>query len=244
MKKRKEEEHENLERWLITYSDLITLLLAFFIMMYTFSKQDAQKYQEVSEHLKTIFAGGSSLLKTGSQAGATVVQSFEKTNEGKELKQQLENQVKSLPDSEETKNKISIFRDERGLVIRITERAFFDEGRAELKETAKAALKKIVPTIENSGNHVRIEGHTDNVPIKTSEFNSNWELSVKRATEVVRHLIEKYDFSPAKISASGYAEYRPVAANDTPGNRALNRRIEIILIDPPKPQIARNTLLH
>jgi len=129
-------------------------------------------------------------------------------------------------------HKITVLSDERGIVIRIMDRAFFDPGRAELKETAKKALMKIAPIIKAADNQIRIEGHTDNVPISTSEFKSNWELSVRRATEVVRHLIEKYDFPPERISASGYAEYRPVASNDTEQDRALNRRIEIILLRP------------
>ena len=153
---------------------------------------------------------------------------------GGEIEKELENQIAAMADANDEGHKISVFRDERGIVIRIMDRAFFDEGKAELKETAKSALRKIVPILEKSNNHVRIEGHTDDVPINTAEFKSNWELSTRRATEVVRHLIEKYGFPPSRISASGYAEYRPVAANDTQQNRALNRRIEIILLNAPK----------
>jgi len=91
---------------------------------------------------------------------------------------------------------------------------------------------KIAPILKASHNQIMIEGHTDNVPINTTEFTSNWELSVRRATEVVRYLIETYGFPPGRISASGYAEYRPVAPNDSGENRALNRRIEIILLRP------------
>ncbi|OPY66508.1 MAG: Motility protein B [Syntrophorhabdaceae bacterium PtaU1.Bin034] len=239
-RKKNDDEHENLERWLITYADLITLLLAFFIMMYTFSKQDAQKYQEVSGYLKTIFSGGSGFHKTGSGSGAKLVEPLPKAGDGNEIKRQLEDEIRAMADQQEAQ--ISVFRDERGIVIRILDRAFFDEGRADLTEAAKSALKKIVPIIKNSNCQVRIEGHTDDVPIATSEFRSNWELSVRRATEVVRHLIEKYGFSPVMISASGYAEYRPVAGNDTPGNRALNRRIEIILLQPGKPETVASPL--
>ncbi len=231
-RRKKEDEHENLERWLITYADLITLLLAFFIMMYTFSKQDAQKYQEVSEHLKTIFTGGSSVLKEGGASGPHVVSASPgPARTGREIEKELEKQIAAMAGANEEGHKISVFRDERGIVIRIMDRAFFDEGKAELKETAKSALRKIAPILEKSEKHVRIEGHTDDVPISTAEFTSNWELSTRRATEVVRHLIEKYGFAPSRISASGYAEYRPVAANDTEQNRALNRRIEIILLN-------------
>ncbi len=88
----------------------------------------------------------------------------------------------------------------------------------------------IAPTLEKTKRHVRIEGHTDNVPIKNMEFKSNWELSARRATEVVRYLIEKHRFPADRISVSGYAEYRPIAANDSPRNRAVNRRIEIIIL--------------
>lgn len=232
-RKKKEDEHENLDRWLITYSDLITLLLAFFIMMYTFSKQDAQKYQEVTEQLRAIFTGGASILHTGRTAGSKAVIALPPaTSSGNDVEKQLEKEVKSLADALDQEHKISVFRDERGIVIRVMDKAFFDPGHAQLKETAKQALAKIVPIIKSSDSPIRIEGHTDNVPIKTSEFGSNWELSVRRATEVVRHLIEKHDFPPERISASGYAEYRPVAPNDTPENRALNRRIEIILLQP------------
>ena len=237
MKKRKsEDERENLERWLITYADLITLLLAFFIMMYTFSKQNAQTHQEVAQRLKSIFRGGSSVVKEGGAAGSKEMNASPgSAGSGGEIEAELEKQIAAMADANDEGRKISVFRDERGIVIRIMDRAFFDEGRAELKETAKSALRKIVPILEKCNNQVRIEGHTDDVPINTAEFRSNWELSTRRATEVVRHLIEKYGFLPHRISASGYAEYRPVAANDTQQNRALNRRIEIILLDASKP---------
>jgi len=237
MKKRKsEDERENLERWLITYADLITLLLAFFIMMYTFSKQDAHTHQEVAEHLKAIFKGESSVVKEGGATGQKEANASPgSAGTGREIEAELESQIAAMADANDEGHKISVFRDERGIVIRIMDRAFFDEGKAELKETAKSALRKIVPILEKSKNHVRIEGHTDDVPINTAEFRSNWELSTRRATEVVRYLIEKYGFLPHRISASGYAEYRPVAPNDTQQNRALNRRIEIILLDASKP---------
>jgi chemotaxis protein MotB len=233
MRKRKEDDHDNFERWLITYSDLITLLLAFFIMMYTFSRQDAQKYQEVAEQLRAIFTGGASILKTGSALHSKAVITLPQPASTADVEKQLEKEIQRMAEALDPEHKISVFRDERGIVIRIMDRAFFDEGRAQLKETAKTALMKIAPILKASNSPIRIEGHTDNVPISTNEFASNWELSVRRATEVVRHLIEKHDFPPERISASGYAEYRPVAPNDTEQNRALNRRIEIILVQPP-----------
>jgi len=229
-KKKHNEEHENAERWLLTYADLITLLLAFFIMMYTFSKQDGQKYQEVSTHLKTIFAGGTGIAQKGNISGTAPLNPMPiKVVSSNEIKKQIEQEIKTVADTNGLKDNISVLSDERGIVIRIMDKAFFDEGKAELKDSAKSTLDKIVPVIKQINNHIRVEGHTDNVPIKTNEFKSNWELSVRRGTEVVRHLIERGGVPPQRISASGYAEYRPIVDNDTMTNRALNRRIEIVV---------------
>jgi chemotaxis protein MotB len=230
MKERKEDQHDNLERWLITYSDLITLLLALFIMMYTVSRQDAQKYHEAAGQLKTIFSGRSAVLNTGPGAGSNAAIPLLKTEP--QVAQQLEKEVQGMAEAKDAGHKISVLSDERGIVIRVMDRAFFDTGKADLKDTARTALMKIAPILKASHNQIMIEGHTDNVPINTTEFTSNWELSVRRATEVVRYLIETYGFPPGRISASGYAEYRPVAPNDSGENRALNRRIEIILLRP------------
>jgi chemotaxis protein MotB len=230
MKKRKHnEEHENAERWLLTYADLITLLLAFFIMMYVFSKKDAYKYDEVASHLKTIFSGGTGLAGKGSVTATSPIDMPSRGASSGEIKRQLEGEFVDKNRNKSGAENISVLSDERGIVIRVLDKAFFDEGKAELKEEAKSALDKIVPIIKGVENHIRIEGHTDNVPINTSEFKSNWELSVRRATEVVRYFIEKRGLPPERISATGYAEYRPISQNNSPKNRALNRRIEIIV---------------
>jgi chemotaxis protein MotB len=245
-RKKREEEHENLERWLITYADLITLLLAFFIMMYVFSKQDVQKYDEVVGHLKTIFTGGPGISGQGKDAGALLFELPIKTAQGthQEVQKELEEGIRSLVDNESIKKSISIFSDERGIVIRVLDKVFFDEGRADLKGRARGALGKIVPVLRTIDNQIRIEGYTDNVPINNTEFRSNWELSVRRATEVVSYFIEKYDFPPERMSAAGYAEYRPVAVNDTPENRSLNRRIEIIIVKSDKKTIDSKPIIN
>jgi len=235
VRKKKPEEHENLERWLITYADLITLLLAFFILMYTMSKQDSKKYQEVAAHLKAIFSGSHAILATGNVAGKAPIElSFKGGAENvAALKEQLEKELREIGDkgAADGMQNISLVSDERGLVVRAMEKAFFDTGKADLTSRARSALDGIAPVLVGMPNHVRVEGHTDNVPISTSEFRSNWELSVRRATEVVRYLVERRHFPPDRISASGYAEYRPIASNDTPEDRATNRRIEIIIVN-------------
>jgi chemotaxis protein MotB len=226
-KKKHEEEPENAERWLITYADLITLLLAFFILMYTMSKQDAQKYQEISGQLKAVFTGGIGVAGKGSVLGKTPTELSFKGGEGSGVRE-LERQIKGV--DEQSKGRISVFADDRGIVVRAMEKAFFEEGKADLSNQAKKALDAIVPVIKSMNSHLRVEGHTDNVPIRTVEFKSNWELSVMRATEVVRYMIERHQFPADRISAAGYAEYRPIAPNDDPKNRGLNRRIEMIIV--------------
>jgi chemotaxis protein MotB len=231
MRKKKDEEHENLERWLLTYADLITLLLAFFIMLYTFSKQDAQKYSEVTGHLKAIFSGTSGIHNGGEKG--KIVEPLSRGASPEEIKRYIEEKLKTIARLENLQNNISVFSDERGIVIRILDSTFFDEGRADLKEKARQTLDRLIPVLQSVSNHIRIEGHTDNVPIYNYEFKSNWELSVRRATEVVRYLIERGGIPPIRVSAAGYAEYRPVTTNDTPEGRALNRRIEIIVVKGP-----------
>ncbi len=230
-RKRKPEEHDNLERWLITYADLITLLLAFFIMMYTFSKQDTEKYREVTGRLKTIFSGGAPVGSRGSASGPALFDvSLAAPGSTEDVKKKLEQQINKVEaNGDATQNKMSVISDERGTVVRILDEAFFNPGKAELKPSAKKTLDRIAPVIGKVGNPVMVEGHTDNIPISTPEFRSNWELSVRRATEVIRYLIEKHDLSPQRISAVGYAEYHPIAPNNTAENRSRNRRIEIIV---------------
>jgi chemotaxis protein MotB len=247
VRKKKPEEHENLERWLITYADLITLLLAFFILMYTMSKQDSKKYQEVAAHLKAIFTGSNAVLATGNVAGKVPIElSFKGGAENvAALKEQLEKELREIGDkgAGDVSKNISLISDERGLVVRAMEKAFFDTGKADLTGSARSALDSIAPVLTNLPNHVRVEGHTDNVPINTSEFRSNWELSVRRATEVVRYLIERHGFPPDRISASGYAEYRPIASNDTTEDRAMNRRIEIVIVKVAENQPKQSIVL-
>jgi chemotaxis protein MotB len=229
-RKQREEDKENLERWLLTYADLITLLLAFFVMLYVFSKQDTRKYDAMTMQLKSIFSGGTGVVDEGGRTGSKRIEASAEGPSDVEVRRELEEQIKSFAKAEGLAENISIITDERGIVIRIMDKAFYDTGKADLKEKARATLDRIAPVIKDLPNEIRIEGHTDNVPISTYEFKSNWELSVRRATEVVKYLIEKSGVSPKRISAAGYAEYRPVAENDNDANRALNRRIEIIIM--------------
>jgi chemotaxis protein MotB len=233
-RKKSVEDKENLERWLLTYADLITLLLAFFIILYVFSKQDSKKYDAMTMQLKAIFSGGTGVVDKGGRTGAQVVEGNIEGPSNVEIRRQLEEQITGVSQAEGQDHNISVITDERGIVIRIMDKAFYDTGKADLKDKARLTLDRIAPVIKSLPNEIRIEGHTDDVPINTAEFKSNWELSVRRATEVVGYLIEKGGLTPKRISAAGYSEYRPVAANDTDANRAMNRRIEIIIVNMAK----------
>ena len=120
---------------------------------------------------------------------------------------------------------------ERGLIIRFAEQVFFDLGQAILKPEALEILDSLADRLRDLPNPLRVEGHTDDWPIRTSSFPSNWELSVHRATNVVRHLIEENGFDPEKLSVAGYSEYRPIRTNDTAENRAMNRRVDIVILN-------------
>ncbi len=145
----------------------------------------------------------------------------------------FKSQVDSLVGEEALKRKSVITRLEgRGLVISLGEGGFFDSGSDQIKPAGLALLDTIATSLITVANHIRIEGHTDNVPIRNSRFPSNWELSTARATVIVAHLLDKFGLSPERVSAAGYAEYRPVASNDAEEGRARNRRVDIIVLNP------------
>jgi chemotaxis protein MotB len=227
-KKKKQHEEENLERWLLTYADLITLLLAFFIVMYSMSKVDAKKFGAMAQALNSVLRGGSSVFK-----GEAVIKPNDDTGAGPlkvgDLKM-IETKIKQIAEEQNISAEISSKIDERGLVVHILETAFFDLGKADLKSNAKRILDLFAKEFIHIPNHIRIEGHTDITPIHTERFPSNWELSTARATEVVRYLVEKREFPPTRISALGYGEYRPLVANDTEKHKAQNRRVDVVVL--------------
>jgi chemotaxis protein MotB len=231
-RKKTEEEHENAERWLLTYSDLITLLLAFFIVMYSMSKVDAKKFGAVQMALSSVLHGGSSAWE-GRTPGLPTDdkrQNLLDLDDLRHLQMRLGKSVRQQQKQGKGATDITTEIDERGLIIHVKENAFFQSGQADLTPAAQSALDAIAEVIQGIDNFIRVEGHTDNVPINTVLFPSNWELSTARATQVVRYFLSKYNFAADRISVSGYAEYRPIAPNDTPENRARNRRVDIVIL--------------
>ncbi|CUS76636.1 chemotaxis protein MotB [Candidatus Kryptonium thompsonii] len=236
MSKRKKghtEEHENIERWLITYADLITLLLGLFVVLYSMSQIDLNKYQQWISAFSQLFGGGG-VLSSGKGILVTPIPPKSSldaiANSSKPSSQQnLEAQLNAVLSSSIQSKKIMITTSTEGLTIHLLERLLFESGSADLKPEAKAVLDTLAEILKFLPNKIRVEGHTDNRPINTVRFPSNWHLSVARALNTAYYLMGK-GVPPEKISIVGHSEYKPIAPNDTEENRAKNRRVDIVVI--------------
>ncbi|MGB9699842.1 MAG: flagellar motor protein MotB [Thermodesulfobacteriota bacterium] len=250
-KRNREEERENLERWLVSYADFITLLFAFFVTMYAISRVDEQKLGSAVESLQRALGslipvqtfqrhpgafsptqsplGTSILTDVSSKLPVGERKAFEKLAE--EIQKEIERSLMAIePEKRPPFNKIKFILEERGLVIRVPESLFFDSGEASIRSDFYPLLDALGKNLEKIPNHIRVEGHTDNVPIQTAKFPSNWELSTARATTIVRYFLSKFNIRPAKLSASGFAEFRPIASNSKPEGRSLNRRVDVVIL--------------
>lgn len=224
-KRRPIDNHENLERWLLTYSDLITLLLAFFVVMYSMSQIDKKRFGQVVEALNGVLKGGKTVTK-GMPESMMTGHGVLKLGDLNIIQQQIEERFKEIHRQGEIKSELT----ERGLVIHIMESALFKQGSAKLEPGAIEVLDVVAGKIVSMPNHIRIEGHTDDRSINTPVYPSNWELSSARATEVVRYYTNHHQIEPERISALGYGEYRPVRPNNSIENRAMNRRVDIVIL--------------
>ena len=224
-RRRKADDHENLEWWLLTYADLITLLLAFFVVMYSMSQVDAKKFGKMAEALNGVLKGGNSLVRHKEESYKSGHGLLEIGNL-KMIQQQIDQRFKEIKRQDDIKTEVT----ERGLVVHIMESALFKDASANLEPRAREILDLIAAKTMDIPNHIRVEGHTDDRPINTVRFPSNWELSSARATEVVRYLTQNHGIPPDRISALGYGEYRPVRPNNSIENRAQNRRVDVVIM--------------
>ncbi|MEF9952122.1 MAG: flagellar motor protein MotB [Clostridium sp.] len=238
-RKKKEESHVNHERWLITYADLITLLMVFFIIMYSMGRVDAEKYQQLANSLNVAFTGGGKSpigtdkppITDGNVKPIPEVQQMENAKE----------EVDEYLKGEGLSNKVNTNIDERGLVISLQDTVIFDSGSAVVRDDQATTLIKIGNILKKMPNYIRIEGHTDNVPIKNTIFSSNWDLSAMRASNMVEILVTSSGITPSKISAMGYGEYRPVANNKDVVGRSKNRRVDIVILNSKYNETEKNT---
>lgn len=218
--------HENLDRWLLTYADLITLLLAFFIVMYSMSQLDAKKFGKMAKALHGVLKGGDNVLRHAVEEQETKGHGLLKLGDLNLINQKIQEKFDKLGQKNLVRTEIT----ERGLVVHIMESALFREGSAKLEPKAMTVLDLLYDQIKGLPNHVRIEGHTDDRPINTVSYPSNWELSTARATAVVRYFIDNHSTPPDMISALGYGEYRPTRPNNSIEHRAENRRIDVVIL--------------
>jgi chemotaxis protein MotB len=231
-KKHKPHEEEGGEAWLLPYSDLMTLLLAVFIVLFAVSNIDKAKSEqmaaEFSEQMMNQSYNAASAVKVpdATPTGAAIQKIESEKDKMEALKAELD--AKLEKDNLTASVKTSI--DERGLVISLNNAIFFDPGSAELKKDAEKTLLEIANTISVMNNYIRVEGHTDNVPMNSTVYRSNWDLSAARAANMVRLLTEHTTIPPERLIAVGYGEYRPVADNSTEEGRTKNRRIDIIVL--------------
>ncbi len=234
-----EPEKDRSERWLLTYADLITLLLIFFIVLYTISKQDVAKFEQIAESLNSALTGSKEII--GDSAGPSMIPGFHGFNlpvtdtvedeQEEDMMEEIKRKVQELVKREGLQASISVTREERGVVVRIVDHVLFRSGYADLTPQADRILKAIGKILLiNKDQYIRIEGHTDNIPISNHRFPSNWELSAARATNVLRLFAEKSGIDQRLLSGVGYGEFRPIADNSTDGGRAKNRRVEIVIL--------------
>ncbi|MFB5266691.1 flagellar motor protein MotB [Paenibacillus enshidis] len=257
-RRRRGQEHGNRDRWLITYADLITLLLIFFVMMFAISRLDTTKYDDVTQALQNTFRTGGSIVEMGSGLTGTADVNTTRNpppdteNEGaitgsedtdtlsprelafRKQEQELQNLmgvIQKYVEDNNLQNQIFVADEPRGISITLSDRFLFDPGRAALKSGSAPTLSKLASLFRNLDTPVSIEGHTDNVPVGSgSVYRDNWDLSGARALSVLRFFIEREQLNPTHFQYAGYADTRPAGDNSTAAGRQKNRRVEITVL--------------
>ncbi len=228
--RKKHPEHVNLERWLVSYADFITLLFAFFVILYAQSKTDAKKFKTVADSIRAAFGGP---IDLGGASGGPTMNPFEqveppggrlmslpagKTNTAsdpdpqlQEVKELLEETISLELGVTDLSEKVQMQYDSRGLIVRLSAKDFYDNGEVEIRPDLRPVLDRIARVIKSSKRLVRIEGHADVAEASLTTYPSDWELSAARASWVVRYWVKKFDMDPSRLGAAGYGHYRPIA---------------------------------
>jgi len=236
-RRRRIQRHTNHERWLVSYADFITLLFAFFVVMYSAAQLDKRRAGQLATAIQTAFQQYGSLpphpADVGGLAAHGVPSNLPVGNTEPDDFNLLRKRVEDALAEEIATGEVGVRVTSEGLVISLREVGFFDTGSAELRPSSRPAFDRLAAVLRSANSELRIEGHTDNVPIHNARFSSNWDLSTARATATIRLLMTKYNFAPERLAASGYAEFRPIANNATAEGRSTNRRVDIVV--PRKP---------
>lgn len=238
-KHEEEEEHQNHERWLLSYADFITLLMIFFIIMYAMSTLDQKKYEKLTTALNQAMGDGTAIADTGSNMGGETGNGLSEDAKLKKVKEKLDKYLKE----NNLSASVSTTIEKRGLVLSFKDSLFFDSGKAEIRPEQidkLITISKIINQSIISDSYIRIEGHTDSVPMHNEIFKSNWDLSVMRASNVAQILIDKAGINPERLSATGYGEYRPKVDNNTAEGKSTNRRVDIIIMNSQFNEVENN----
>lgn len=232
LKSRPEENQgEGAPEWLTTYSDLVTLLLTFFVLLFSMAQVDKDKFEAVAQSLQTSFAGINAEHVNQGDDFIKLIDNY--INEESLKQQKLDNAKKQIEEylaESEFGDNITLIENDDELILRFDSVILFDLGKAELKKPAQEVLEMIGDMLNQLEHDIVVQGHTDDLPIETLLYPSNWELSTKRATNVVLFLVDVCGLDPKRFTATGNAEFRPIRPNDTEENRAKNRRIDIAIV--------------
>ena len=237
-----------INRWVISYADFVTMLLALFMVMFATSSMGDLKVKDVNKSIQKVFNAQSVTTNTKDTENVKNVETqqdpqstFDNTgktildgNNGILDTETVLQKMKQLENDTELQTSVKVLKTDRGVVIRLNDTMLFDTGSAIIKPQAKATLDKISSSLASFENPVLIEGHTDSMPIRTEKYPSNWELSTARATNIIKYLTQAHKFPPSRLSAVGYGEYMPFEQNTTPQGRAKNRRVDIIVLSSDK----------
>ena len=240
--------NDYINRWVISYADFVTMLLALFMVMFATSHMGATKVKDVNKSIQKVFTNQTVIQETKNLQNEENVKNVETQTKEQNI---LEESGKTILDGKDgildsaqvmeqikqdldVNTSIKVLKSDRGVVIRLNDTMLFDPGSAIIKSEAMNTLQKIASTLEKFQNPIVIEGHTDSMPIRNERYPSNWELSTARATNIIKYMTDKYKFPPSRLSAVGYGEYMPIEQNTTPQGRAKNRRVDIIVLSSEK----------
>jgi len=246
-RRKKPAHHANHERWLVSYADFITLLFAFFVVMYSAAQVDKRKVGQLATAIQVAFQQLGAFPTIGNPATpnptepglfsnpppAGAIPASAGDGDLVSLRQDIEQALAP----EISRGEVAVRGGPEGLVVSLRELGFFDSGSANLKAASQPAFNRMAELLAKNQYKLRIEGHTDNVPIHNSQFSSNWELSTARATEMLLLLIEKYRLPPESLSVAGYGEYHPIASNRAEAGRAMNRRVDVVILHKSPPAV-------
>jgi len=231
--RRRRERRPHHDRWLVSYADFITLLFAFFVVLYSVAQLDKRRAGQLATAIQTAFLQHGSLpdkpAEVGGLSSTGVASDLPVGNTEDNEFSLLKNRIEKALAGEIVAGDVVVRQSGEGLVVSLREIGFFDTGSDAIKASSAGAFSRLADILRQTNREIRIEGHTDNVPIHNSRFSSNWDLSTARATATVRLLIQKYSLRPELLGASGYAEYRPVSSNESPEGRAANRRVDVVI---------------